>query len=72
MSTFQELLAQAKSLIQETDPSGSETLITEGWIVLDVREVEEYDQGVIPESVLIPQGKIEETIEEILGFFKWN
>lgn len=64
MSTFQELLAQAKSLIQETDPSESETLITEGWVVLDVREVEEYDQGVIPESILIPQGKIEETIEE--------
>ena len=58
MSTFQELLAQAKSLINETDPSGSETLITEGWVVLDVREVEEYDQGVIP------QGKIEESIKE--------
>ncbi len=64
MSSFQELLAQAKSLIHETDPSESETLITEGWVVLDVREVEEYDQGVIPESILIPQGKIEESIEE--------
>ena len=64
MSTFQELLAQAKSLIEETDPSGSETLIAEGWVILDVREVEEYDQGVIPDSILIPQGKIEESIEE--------
>ena len=64
MSTFQELLAQAKSLINETDPSGSETLITEGWVVLDVREVEEYDQGIIPDSILIPQGKIEESIKE--------
>ncbi|SVA34019.1 uncharacterized protein METZ01_LOCUS86873, partial [marine metagenome] len=64
VSSFQELLAQAKSLIHETDPSESETLITEGWVVLDVREVEEYDQGVIPESILIPQGKIEESIEE--------
>ena len=63
MSTFQDFFAQAKSLINETDPSESETLITEGWVVLDVREVEEYDQGVIPESILIPQGKIEETIE---------
>ena len=64
MSTFQELLAQAKSLINETDPSESETLIAEGWVVLDVREVEEYDQGVIPDSILIPQGKIEESIKE--------
>ncbi|MDP6965124.1 MAG: molybdopterin-synthase adenylyltransferase MoeB [Acidimicrobiales bacterium] len=64
MSTFQELLAQAKSLIEETDPSGSEALIAQGWVVLDVREVEEYDQGVIPESILIPQGKIEELIKE--------
>jgi molybdopterin/thiamine biosynthesis adenylyltransferase/rhodanese-related sulfurtransferase len=64
VSTFQELLAQAKSLIEETDPSGSEALIAQGWVVLDVREVEEYDQGVIPESILIPQGKIEELIKE--------
>jgi len=64
VSSFQELLAQAKSLIHETDPSESETLIAEGWVVLDVREVEEYDQGVIPESILIPQGKIEESIKE--------
>ena len=64
MSTFQELLAQAKSLINETDPSESETLIAEGWVVLDVREVEEYDQGIIPDSILIPQGKIEESIKE--------
>ena len=64
MSTFQELLAQAKSQIDETDPSESETLIAQGWVVLDVREVEEYDLGVIPESILIPQGKIEESIKE--------
>jgi molybdopterin/thiamine biosynthesis adenylyltransferase/rhodanese-related sulfurtransferase len=64
VSTFQELLAQAKSLIEETDPSGSETLIEQGWVILDVREVEEYDLGVIPDSILIPQGKIEESIEE--------
>ena len=64
MSTFQELLAQAKNMIEETDPSGSETLIAQGWVVLDVREVEEYNEGVIPESILIPQGEIEETIEE--------
>ena len=64
MSTFQELLAQAKNMIEETDPSRSETLIAQGWVVLDVREVEEYNEGVIPESILIPQGQIEETIEE--------
>jgi len=64
VSTFQELLAQAKSQIDETDPSESETLIAQGWVVLDVREVEEYDLGVIPESILIPQGKIEESIKE--------
>ena len=64
MSTFQELLAQAKSQIDEADPSESESLIAQGWVVLDVREVEEYDQGIIPESILIPQGKIEESIQE--------
>ena len=64
MSTFQELLAQAKSMIEETDPLGAEALISQGWVILDVREVEEYDLGIIAESILIPQGKIEESIEE--------
>ena len=68
VSTFQELLAQAKSLIEETDPSGSEALISEGWVVLDVREIEEFSNSAIKGSISIPLSTLNQESE--LEFIK--
>ncbi len=38
----------------------------EGYIILDVRTQEEYDQGRIPGAILIPNTEIEAQAEEIL------
>ena len=38
----------------------------EGYIILDVRTQEEYDQGHIPGAILIPDTEIEATAEEVL------
>ena len=38
----------------------------EGYIILDVRTQEEYDQGHIPGAILIPNTEIEARAEEIL------
>ena len=38
----------------------------EGYIILDVREQEEFDQGHIPGAILIPYTQIEERAEEVL------
>ncbi len=38
----------------------------EGYIILDVRTQEEYDQGHIPGAILISHEEIEEKAEEIL------
>ena len=38
----------------------------EGYIILDVRERDEYDAGHIPEAILIPYTQIEEKAEEVL------
>ena len=38
----------------------------EGYIVLDVREQEEFDQGHVPGAILIPYTKIEDQAEEHL------
>ena len=40
MSSFQQILRDAKSRIEETDSVGAVTLIAEGYRVLDVREPE--------------------------------
>ena len=38
----------------------------EGYIILDVRTQEEYDQGHIPGAMLIPNTEIETKAEEVL------
>lgn len=38
----------------------------EGYIILDVRTQEEYDEGHIPGAILIPNTEIEDRAEEIL------
>ena len=38
----------------------------EGYIILDVRTQEEYDEGHIPGAVLIPDTEIEIRAEEVL------
>ena len=38
----------------------------EGYIILDVREQEEYDQGHIPGAILIPYTQIEEKADPML------
>lgn len=38
----------------------------EGYIILDVRAQEEYDQGHIPGAILIPNTEIEAKAEEVL------
>ena len=40
--------------------------IEEGYIILDVRTQEEYDQGHIPGAIVISHEKIEEKAEEVL------
>ena len=38
----------------------------EGYIILDVRERDEYDAGHIPAAILIPYTRIEEKADEML------
>ena len=38
----------------------------EGYIILDVREQDEYDEGHIPSAILIPYTQIAEKAEEVL------
>ena len=38
----------------------------EDYVILDVREQEEYDEGHIPGAILIPHGQITEKAEQLL------
>jgi sulfur-carrier protein adenylyltransferase/sulfurtransferase len=64
MSTFRELLADAKSKIQEIDTQTAATKIDASQVVvLDVREPDEYEQGALPNVVHIARGHLEAQVE---------
>ena len=65
MPSFRELLAQTKSEIREIDPAAAEKRMGDATF-LDVRELDEYEQGMIPGAVFIPRGHLESQVENKL------
>ena len=62
MPGFRELLAQTKKNIREVDPADAEGRIDDATF-LDVRELDEYEQGTVPDAVFIPRGHLESQVE---------
>jgi molybdopterin/thiamine biosynthesis adenylyltransferase/rhodanese-related sulfurtransferase len=65
MASFRELLAQTKSKIREVDPETAESRLAAATF-LDVRELDEFEQGMIPGAVFIPRGHLESQVENKL------
>jgi molybdopterin/thiamine biosynthesis adenylyltransferase/rhodanese-related sulfurtransferase len=63
MSTYRDLLGRTKAEISEVDATGAQAL--EGALWVDVREVDEWEQGHLPNAVLVPRGNLESRIERI-------
>src|SRR3954466_15254960 len=62
MATFRELLNAARHRITEIDPETAEARLNDSTF-LDVRELDEFEQGMIPGSVFIPRGHLESQVE---------
>jgi rhodanese-related sulfurtransferase len=65
MAGFRDLLKQTKSQIQEIAPNDAEARLGDATF-LDVRELDEYEQGMIPGAVFIPRGHLESQVENKL------
>jgi len=65
MATFRELLNAARQRITEIDPQTAEARLDDATF-LDVRELDEFEQGMIPGSVFIPRGHLESQAEHKL------
>lgn len=65
MTTFRALLDQIRAGIHEIDVPGARALIdADHAAVIDVREPDETEQGIVPEAITIPRGYLELRIEE--------
>ena len=65
MATYRELLNQAKGEIEEVDSTEGARLLEsdDAPLFLDVREQDEWDQGIIPGALHIPRGSLESRVE---------
>ncbi len=58
-----EFIKQAKSTVEEIDPSDVKPLLGNGVAIIDVREGEEVRSGKLPGATSIPRGFLESRIE---------
>src|SRR2546426_1903168 len=65
MASYRDLLKAAKAEIREIDPETAEARLNDSTF-LDVRELDEYEQGMIPGTVFIPRGHLESQAEHKL------
>jgi molybdopterin/thiamine biosynthesis adenylyltransferase/rhodanese-related sulfurtransferase len=63
MSTYRELLQATRAQISEHDGRGAQALPDALWV--DVRELDEWEQGHIPGAVHVPRGNLESRIEGV-------
>ena len=66
VSSYRELLQQAKAEIEEIDSARAHAIVSDGQApnLVDVRERDEWDEGHIPGAVHIPRGHLESRIEQ--------
>ena len=66
MPTYRELLAQAKKEINEATPEAVKEQLAgpNAPVLVDVREPDETQQGVIPGAIVIPRGFLELRVED--------
>jgi sulfur-carrier protein adenylyltransferase/sulfurtransferase len=62
MAGFRDLLAKTKEHTREIVPADAEALPSDTTF-LDVRELDEYEQGTIPGALFLPRGHLESQIE---------
>jgi molybdopterin/thiamine biosynthesis adenylyltransferase/rhodanese-related sulfurtransferase len=64
MATYRELLARVRDEIEEI--GAAEARDRDSALFLDVREQNEWDEGVLPGAVHIPRGELEQRIEGLV------
>ena len=66
--TTEELVAAAKAVVPSVTAPEVQAKLQAGerFVILDVREKEEYDQGHIAQATLLPRGLLEFRIRDVI------
>src|SRR5688572_23318404 len=69
MSDFRQMLSQAKQEIKEVSPQEVKDQLnpSNGFILLDVREGDEWEQGHLDKAIFLPRGFLEVKADKILA-----
>lgn len=54
-----DFVAEALEVVNEVEPAWVEEWAPQGWLLLDVREESEFDEGHIPGAINVPRGFLE-------------
>ena len=65
MATYQDLLQETRQQIKNIDLREADRLRREGAILVDIREADEVEQGIVDGAVHIPRGFLESRIEQV-------
>jgi molybdopterin/thiamine biosynthesis adenylyltransferase/rhodanese-related sulfurtransferase len=68
MASYRELLAKTKTEIDEVDAGQAEELLGHDQppTLIDIRERDEWDEGMLPGAVHVPRGSLESRIEQVV------
>ena len=64
-TTYRDLLERTRALIHEVDVHESDMLRKDGATLIDIRETDEVEQGIIEGAVHVPRGFLESRIESV-------
>lgn len=66
-TSYQDLCAEARTRVPEVSPEECVDLASAGAVVIDVREPDEWQDGVVPDALLVPRGTLEKEIGNAVG-----
>ena len=58
-----EVIRQIRAQVDEVDPSAVHDVLSDGAVIVDVRETHEYESGHLPGAKHVPRGHLESRIE---------
>jgi rhodanese-related sulfurtransferase len=66
--TGRDLVESARKAVPEISNSQLQEQLTSGTtiVILDVREKDEWDEGHIPQATLLPRGRLEGRVEQVV------